>query len=166
MYCKQTCMSHWKIIVCDKLEWERKMEEQDFHAWYESSKVLKLVNLCGTQNGKQNCKKNWEQDIHGWHEGFNIYKRLVQLVMRFIWQAKVMWMRHNMLLHSLKMGWLVIWDEYCCQGKQTREKWMRHELMCICCLKLESLHMKLNGESILIKKISCMTQNQCELQNV
>ena len=35
---------------------------------------------------------------------------------------------------------------------------MRHELMCICCLKLESLHMKLNGEFILIKKISCMTQ--------
>ena len=35
---------------------------------------------------------------------------------------------------------------------------MRHELMCICCLKLESLHMKLNCEFILIKKISCMTQ--------
>jgi len=35
---------------------------------------------------------------------------------------------------------------------------MRHELMCICRLKLESLHMKLNGEIILIKKISCMTQ--------
>ena len=103
-------------------------------------------------------KENWEQSIHGWHEGSNIYKRLVQLVMRFIWQAKVMWMRHNMLLHSLKLGWLVIWDEYCCQGKQAREKWMRHELMRICCLKLESLHMKLNGEFILIKKISCMTQ--------
>jgi len=67
------------------------------------------------------------------------------------------------------------WDIICCcivsswddlsyemnivvQGKKTREKWMRHELICICCLKLESLHMKLNGEFILIKKISYMTQ--------
>ena len=35
---------------------------------------------------------------------------------------------------------------------------MTHELMCICCLKLESLHIKLNGEFILMKKILCMTQ--------
>ena len=35
---------------------------------------------------------------------------------------------------------------------------MRHDLMCICCLKLDSLHMKLNCESILTEKISCMTQ--------
>ena len=23
------------IIICDKLEWERKMEEQGIHVWYE-----------------------------------------------------------------------------------------------------------------------------------
>ena len=41
------------IIVCDKLEWERKMEEQGIHVWYEGSNiVLKLVSLCGTQSGK------------------------------------------------------------------------------------------------------------------
>ena len=45
------------IIVCHKLEWERKIEKQCIHVWYESSKVLKLVNLCGTQNGKQSCKR-------------------------------------------------------------------------------------------------------------
>ena len=117
-----------------------------------------LLVYVGLKVASKVVKENWEQGIHSWHKGSNIYKRLVQLVMRFVWQAKVMWIRHNMLLHSLKLGWLVIWDKYCCQGKQGREKWMRHELMCICCLKLESLHMKLNGEFILIKKISCMTQ--------
>ena len=46
------------IIVCDKLEWERKMEEQGSHVWYESSNImLKLVNLCGTQSGNQSYKR-------------------------------------------------------------------------------------------------------------
>ena len=45
------------IIICDKLEWERKIEEQGIHVWYEIFKVLKLANLCGTQNGKQSCKR-------------------------------------------------------------------------------------------------------------
>ena len=103
-------------------------------------------------------KKNWEQGIDDLYECSNIYKRLVRLVMGFIWQVKVIRMRHDMLLHSLKLERLVIWEEYYCQAKQAREKWMRHALICICCLKLESLHMKLNGEFILIKKISCMTQ--------
>jgi len=61
------------IIICDKLECERKMEEQGIHIWYESSKVLKLVNLCGTQCDKQSYKKNWEQGIHGWYKSSNIY---------------------------------------------------------------------------------------------
>ena len=45
-----------------------------------------------------------------------------------------------------------------CQGKQAREKWMRHELMCICYLKLEGLYIRLNWEFKLTTKISCMTQ--------
>ena len=128
---------------------------------YDMNALILCWNLLvyvGLKVASKVVKENWEQGIHSWHECSNIYKRLVQLVMRFIWQAKVMWMRHNMLLHSLKSGWLVIWDEYCCQGKQAREKWMRYELMCICCLRLESLHMKLNGKFILIKKILCITQ--------
>jgi len=44
------------------------------------------------------------------------------------------------------------------QGKQAREKWMRHELMCICYLKLEGLYIRLNWEFKLTTKISCMTQ--------
>jgi len=72
------------IILCDKLEWERKMEEQDIHVDMKASNtLLKLVSLCGTQSGKQNSKKNWEQDILGLYECSNIYKRLVQLVMGF-----------------------------------------------------------------------------------
>jgi hypothetical protein len=117
-----------------------------------------LLVYVGLKVASKVVKENWEQGIQGWYKCSDIYWRLVQLVMGFIWQAKVMRMRHDMLLHSLKLERLVIWDEYCCQGKQAREKWMRHELMCICCLKLESLHMKLNGEFILVKNISCMTQ--------
>ena len=123
-----------------------------------SNILLKLVNLCGTQSGKQNCKKKIESKCSWLTWRLEYLSRLVRLMMEFIWQAKVMWMRHNMLLHSLKLGWLVIWKEYCCQEMQAKEKWMRHGLMCTYCLKLESLHMKLNGEFILIKKISCMTQ--------
>ena len=44
------------------------------------------------------------------------------------------------------------------QGKQAREKWMRHELMCICYLKLEGLYIRLNWEFKLTTKISCMTE--------
>ena len=135
------------------------MESKVFIFYIKGSNILlKLDCLCGTQSGKQSCKRKLRASVHGWHEGSNIYQGLFDLWWNSKWQTKVMRMRHDMLLHSLKLGRLVIWDEYCCQGKQAREKWMRHELMCICCLKLESLHMNLNGEFILIKKISCMTQ--------
>ena len=34
------------------------MKEQGIHVWYEGSNiVLKLVNLCGTQSGKQSYKR-------------------------------------------------------------------------------------------------------------
>ena len=42
--------------------------------------------------------------------------------------------------------------------KQARQKRMRHELMHRWCLKLESLHIRLNWEFELAMKISCMTQ--------
>ena len=147
MYCKQLCMSQLVIIVCDKLEWERKMEEQGIHVWYEGSNVvLKLVSLCG------------------WHEGSNIYKRLVQLVMRFIWQAKVMWMRHNMLLHSLKLGWLAIWDKYWCQGKQAREKWMRYELVHMLS-QIGKLAYEIKWWIYFVKEDFMHDTNQYEVQN-
>ena len=85
--------------------------------------------------------------------------------MGFIRQAKVMRMRHDMLLHSLKLGRLVIWDEYCCQGKQAREKWMRHELICICCLKIGKLAYEIKWWIYIGKEDFMHDTNQCEVQN-
>ena len=55
------------------------MEEQGIQVWYESSKVLKLVNLCGTQNASKIVKENWEQGIHVDIKGSNILLKLVNL---------------------------------------------------------------------------------------
>ena len=67
-------------------------------------------------------KENWEQGIHNWYKGSNIYEGLLDFWWDSKWQVKVLRMRYDMLLHSLKLGRLVTWDEYCCQGKQVREK--------------------------------------------
>ena len=132
--------------------------EQGIHVDIKGSNILlKLVNLCGTQRGKQSCKKNWEQGIHGWYECSNIYQGLFDLWWDLYDKLRLWEWDMIILMYCLKIGRLVMWEEYYCEGKQAREKWMRHELICIYCLKLESLHMKLNGEFILIKKISCMT---------
>jgi len=154
------------IILCDKLEWERKMEEQDIHVDMKGSNtLLKLVSLCGTQSGKQNSKKNWEQDILGLYECSNIYKRLVQLVMGFIWQAKVMWMRHNMLLHSLKLGWLVIWDEYCCTREENKRKvnetWVDMHMLS----QIGKLAYEIKWWIYIDKEDFMHDTNQCEVQN-
>ena len=88
---------------------------------YEGSNiVLKLVSLCGTQSGKQSCKRKLRD--HDWHQGSNIYQDLFDLWWNSKWQAKVMRMRHDMLLHSLKLGRLVIWDEYYCTKKASKRK--------------------------------------------
>jgi len=43
-------------------------------------------------------------------------------MIEFVWQVKVMRMRHNMLLHSLKLERLVVWDEYYCTREASKRK--------------------------------------------
>jgi len=102
-------------------------------------------------------KEKCEQGIHGWYECSKIYLRLVRLMMELKWQANVMRMRHDMLLHSLKLGRLVIWGEYYCTREASKRKvnetWVDVHLLS----QIGKLHMKFNGKFKLIKKISCMT---------
>ena len=112
------------IIKCDKLEWERKIKEQDIHVWYESSNiVLKLVNLCGTQSGKQSYKKK-------------IVSKVFMVDMKAQIYIKGLF---NLWWDSYDKQRLWEWDMICCcivsnwedlsyevniivQGKQAREK--------------------------------------------
>jgi len=43
-------------------------------------------------------------------------------MIEFVWQVKVMRMRHNMLLLSLKLERLVVWDEYYCTREASKRK--------------------------------------------
>ena len=62
------------IIICDKLEWERKMEEQDIHI---DMKALifywSLLIYVGLKVASKVIKEKYEQGINGWYEGSNIY---------------------------------------------------------------------------------------------
>ena len=124
-----------------------------------------LLVYVGLKVASKVVKENWEQGIHGWHEGSNIYKRLVQLVMRFVWQAKVMWIRHNMLLHSLKLGWLVIWDEYCCTREASKRKvnetWVNVYMMS----QIGKLAYEIKWWIYIDKEDFMHNTNQCEVQN-
>ena len=51
------------------------------------------------------------------------------------------------------------------QGKQAREKWMRHELMCICCLKIGKLAYEIKWWIYIDKENFMHDTNQCEVQN-
>ena len=81
-----------------------------------------LLIYVGLKVASKVVKENWEQGVHDWHEGSNIYQGLFDLRWNSKWQVKVMRMRHDMLLHSLKLGRLVIWDEYYCTKKASKRK--------------------------------------------
>ena len=155
------------IIVCDKLEWERKMEEQGSHVWYESSNiVLKLVNLCGTQSSKQSYKRK-------------IMRKVFMVDMKAQISVKGLF---NLWWDSYDKQRLWEWDMICCcivsnwndlsyemnivvQGKQVREKWIRHELILICCLKIGKLAYEIKWWIYIGKEDFMHDTNQCEVQN-
>jgi len=58
-----------------------------------------------------------------------------------------------------------MWEEYCCQGKQAREKWKRHELMCICLSQIEKLAHEIKWWIYIDKEDFMHDTNQCEVQN-
>ena len=62
------------IIICDKLEWERKIKEQDIHI---DMKALifcwNLLIYVWLKVASKVIKEKYEQGIHGWYEGSNIY---------------------------------------------------------------------------------------------
>ena len=84
--------------------------------------------------------------------------------MGFIWQVKVMRMRHDILLHSLKLERLVIWEEYYCRGKQAREKWMRYELVHMLS-QIGKLAYEIKWWIYIDKEDFMHDTNQCEVQN-
>ena len=49
-------------------------------------------------------KEKIEQGIHGWYEGSNICEGLFDLWWDSKWQVKILWMRCDMFMHSLKYG--------------------------------------------------------------
>ena len=70
-------------------------------------------------------KQSWEQGIHGWYKGSNIYIEAcltydgIQNDKQRSWEWDM-----SMLLHSLKLGRLVIWDVLIIKGsKQGTREW-------------------------------------------
>ena len=154
------------IIVCDKLEWERKMEEQDIHVDMNGTNILlKLVSLCGTQSGKQSCKRKLRARYSWLTWRLQYLSRLVWLMIRFVWQVKDMRMRHDMLLHSLKLERVVVWDEYCCTREASKRKvnetWVNAYMMS----QIGKLAYEIKWWIYIDKEDFMHNTNQCEFQN-
>ena len=79
-------------------------------------------------------------------------------MIKFVWQVKVMRMRHNMLLHSLKLERLVAWDEYYCTREASKRKvnetWVDVHMLS----QIRRLVYKIELRIQIDNKISCMTQ--------
>ena len=154
------------IILCDKLEWERKMEEQDIHVDMKGSNtLLKLVSLCGTQSGKQSCKKKLRVRYSWLTWRLQYLSRLLWLMIRSVWQVKVMRMRHDNT-YVLSQNWktchvrrVLLWRK--ASKRKVNETWVDMHILS----QIGKLAYEIKWWIYIDKEDFMHDTNQCKVQN-